>query len=240
MFRTTAHLYDLIYEAQGKDYAAEAAEIHDLIGARNPGDSALLDVACGTGGHLAHLRRWYEVEGLDSDPGMLAEARRRLGDVPLHEADMRSFALGRTFDAVICLFSSIGYLSSNEDLGAAVATMAGQLRPGGVLVVDGWVRPDAWREPGTTHVETAQDGDLTVVRASRSRRDGRVTRLEMHHLVVTVERIDHLVDHHELTLFTPGEYEAALRDAGLTVEVTTSPMPGRDRYIGTRPRRASG
>ena len=224
MFRTTAHLYDLIYEGQGKDYAAESEEIHDLIRNRNPRAGSLLDVACGTGGHLAHLRRWYQVEGLDADQGMLAQARRRLPDIPLHDADMRSFRLGRDFDAVICLFSSIGYMSSNEDLG------------GGVLVVDGWVRPDEWREPGTTHVETVRRGDTTVVRASHSRREGRVTRLEMHHLVVTPDAIDHLVDHHALTLFTPDEYEAALHRAGLTVEVTASPMPGRDRYVGIRQR----
>lgn len=58
---------------------------------------------------------------------------------------MRSFDLGRRFDAVTCLFRSIGYMPTVEDLSAAVATMARHLVDGGVLVVDGWVRPDAWR-----------------------------------------------------------------------------------------------
>jgi hypothetical protein len=34
MFRNTAHVYDLIYEASGKDYAAEARKLRDLIVAR--------------------------------------------------------------------------------------------------------------------------------------------------------------------------------------------------------------
>ena len=235
MFRKTAHLYDLIYEAQGKDYGAESAEVSSLIRERNPQATLLLDVACGTGGHLAHLRQWYEVEGLDADAGMLAQARSRLGDVPLHEADMRSFALGRRFDAVICLFSSIGYMESADELDRAIFNMADHLGPRGVLIVDGWVRPDQWREPGTTHVETAKDEEMTVVRASRSRREGKATHLEMHHLVVTLDGIEHLVDHHVLSLFTPAEYEAAITKAGLRFQVTASPMAGRDRYVATKP-----
>ena len=48
MFRHTAHIYDLIYEAAGKDYAAESSAIRSLIQARNPEARNLLDVACGT------------------------------------------------------------------------------------------------------------------------------------------------------------------------------------------------
>jgi hypothetical protein len=36
MFRETAHLYDLIYDAMGKDYAAESAEVRSLLQSRNP------------------------------------------------------------------------------------------------------------------------------------------------------------------------------------------------------------
>jgi SAM-dependent methyltransferase len=173
MFRTTAHLYDLIYEAAGKDYAAESAQLHELIQHRSPGASTLLDVACGTGGHLAHLHRWYEVMGIDIDPGMLQQARRRLPAERVAQGDMRSFRLGRHFDAVVCLFSSIGYVRSTDELRAAVVTMTDHLSPGGVLIVDGWVRPDMWREPGIVHVGTATSDSVTVVRVSRSRREAR-------------------------------------------------------------------
>lgn len=39
MFRQTAHVYDLIYEATGKDYAAEAAVV--VTQERNPGARTL-------------------------------------------------------------------------------------------------------------------------------------------------------------------------------------------------------
>ena len=82
MFRQTAHVYDLIYEATGKDYAAEAAVVDALIQERAPRARTLLDVACGTGGHLRHLQGSYTVMGVDIDPSMLREARRRLPATP--------------------------------------------------------------------------------------------------------------------------------------------------------------
>jgi ubiquinone/menaquinone biosynthesis C-methylase UbiE len=231
MFRHTAHIYDLLYEATGKDYARESTDLHHLIEQRRPGARTLLDVACGTGGHLRHLRRWYDVTGVDLDPGMLDQARGRLPDVRLVEADMRTLALDASFDAVVCLFSSIGYLRSADELVTAVGAMARHLTPGGVLIVDGWVRPDAWISGGTTEATTATSERVTVVRMSRSRRQGDRTFLEMHHLIGTPDGIEHVVDHHELTLFAPADYEAAFGASGLVVDIVESPMPGRDRYV---------
>ena len=235
MFRKTAHIYDLIYEGVGKDYAAEAAVVGALIMARNPHARRLLDVACGTGGHLVHLRRWFEVAGLDSEDEMLAEARRKLPDVPLVQADMRTFHLRHQFDSIVCLFSSIGYMRSTEELQAALERMAAHLAPGGVLVVDGWIRPDAWIDPGTVHAEAGRRSGIAAARVGRTRREGKKTFLEIHHLVGTLDGVDYLVDHHELTLFEPEEYEVAFLKAGLSVEVLPSPMAGRDRYVAVMP-----
>jgi SAM-dependent methyltransferase len=232
VFRATAHIYDLIYEAMGKDYAAESDQVRREVLGRNPAARTLLDVACGTGGHLRYLQDWFRVTGVDIDPGMLDEARRRLPGVELRQADMRSFRLERRFDAVICLFSSIGYMASVEELDIAVKTMTDHLAPRGVLIIDGWIRPAAWLDPGITHMEHAQSDHLKVVRVGRSRRDGDRTHLEMHHLVATLDGIEHLVDHHTLSLFDDAQYRAAFTKAGLAVESVDSPMPDRDRYVG--------
>jgi len=232
VLRRAAPWYDLIYAAEGKDYASEADELHRLVVARYPDAHSLLDVACGTGGHLVHLREWFDVVGVDIDPDMLAVARDKLPGTELVEADMRSFDLGRRFDAVVCLFSAVGYLRSTEELDAAVCVMARHLEPGGVLVVDGWVRPDLWRGPVGTDVVVAKDEWVTVVRAVLARRTGARTHLEMQHLVVAEDSIEHFVDEHDLRLFEEEEYRLAFGGAGLTVEIVPSPMPGRDRYVG--------
>ena len=90
---------------------------------------------------------------------------------------------------------------------AAVANMASHLAAGGVLVIDGWIRPDAWIDPGTVHAEAARADGIAAARVGKSRRDGDKTYLELHHLVATLEGIEHLLDHHELTLFTDDEYQ---------------------------------
>jgi trans-aconitate methyltransferase len=231
MFRETAHVYDLIYEAEGKDYRAESTQVHDQIAGRNTSARTLLDVACGTGGHLRYLKDWFDVTGLDVDPTMLAQARTNLPDVSFIEADMRDFNLGRTFDAVLCLFSSIGYMPSQDDLDAALLCMASHLASRGILIVDGWVRPDSWLEGGSVHAVAANGADVAVARASRTWRDDRKSVLEMHHLVATAHGVEHLVDRHELTLFSESDYRGAFDAAGLVSERVDSPMAGRDRYI---------
>ena len=232
-------MYDLLYEAAGKNYELEADELHALIQSRRPHAASLLDVACGTGAHLLHLRRHYDVAGVDFEPAMLEEARKRLPDVPLTEGDMRSFELDRTFDVVTCLFSAIAYMRSTAELDQALETLRRHLSPGGILVVDGWVRRQSWRDPGTVQAFSGAKDGLVAARVARSRRDGNRTTLELHHLVGSNHGVEHLVERHDMTLFSDDEYRESLERAGLTVEVVASPHPDRDRYIGTNPSQRS-
>lgn len=236
MYGRSAEIYDLLYTGIGlKNFATEAAQLHDVVQAARPGARTLLDVACGTGALLAEMRRWYEVTGVDVSPAMLEVARRRLPNVPLVEGDMRTFDLGRTFDAVTCLFSSIGYMTEEGDVERAVARMAAHVAPGGVLIVEGWLRPDRWLDGHRAEPEVVSDGDVTVVRLAHGRRDGPITTLDMHHLVRTSAGIDHFSELHSLRLVPTYDYVAAFEKAGLRARVASDYMPGRDRVIGTRP-----
>ncbi|HJV08627.1 MAG TPA: class I SAM-dependent methyltransferase, partial [Acidimicrobiales bacterium] len=108
-----AEAYDLLHAARGKDYGEEASALTECIRRRRPGARSLLDVACGTGLHLAALAAGgWDVEGLDLSEGMLAAAQARLPGVPLRPADMRTFRVDRRFDAVVCLYSAIGYMTT--------------------------------------------------------------------------------------------------------------------------------
>jgi len=231
-YASSAAVYDLLYEAAGKDYEREARDLHAIIQRVRPGARSLLDVACGTGAHLLHLSRHYDVAGVDLAPAMLDEARRRLPGTPFTVGDMRSFRLDRTFDAITCLFSAIAYVGTPAELDETLATFKRHLSPGGIVVVDGWVRRRSWRDPGTVQVLSAARDGVAVARVIRSRRDGVHTTLELQHLVGSVDGIDHIVGSHALTLFDDDEYRGAFERAGLTVETVASPHPDRDRYIG--------
>lgn len=234
-YTASARIYDLLYAAIGKDYEQEAADIHDLIQRSRPGAVKLLDVACGTGEHLLQLRQWYELTGVDASPAMIELARAKTPTAALHVGDLRTFELGRTFDAVTCLFSAIGYMPSTADMDLAVATMAHHLDPGGVLIIDGWVRREAWHETGNLDVQSTRTRELGVARVGRSWRDGDHTTIEMHHLVGSLDRVDYFTERHEMTLFSDSDYRQAYSRAGLSVDTVSGPHPDRDRYVGIRP-----
>lgn len=238
---TLADIYDRIYRGRGKDYAAEADEIARVARSRRPSALSLLDVACGTGTHLAHFAtRFDSVAGLELSEEMLVIAKRRLQDVPLHLADMRDFDLGRSFDVITCLFSSIGHMETTDELDTATARMAAHLEPGGVLVIEPWWFPDTFT-PGYVGGAVVRDGETTIARMSYSERVGDRTRMEVHYLVgETDEGVRHASETMEITLFTRDQYEAAFVRAGCAVEFVEGGPSGRGLFVGVRPDGAAG
>ena len=233
MFSRSARIYDAIY-ASIRDYQREAAQLDALIQARRPGAKSLLDVACGTGVHLHHLAGRYEVEGLDLDPEMLAVARERLPDATFHQGDMASFDLGKRFDAVVCMFSSIGYVKTEEWLRDAIASMARHLEPGGVLVVEPWLTPDAWsdRHVGAVFVD---EPELKIARVNVAEREGTISSFEFQYLVGTPDGVEHFSERHELGLFTVEQQLEAFRAAGLEAEHDPEGPMGRGLYVAVAP-----
>lgn len=230
MFEDSIDIYDLVYAH--KDYRAEAAWVRDAVRTRVPDARTLLDVACGTGQHLEHLRHDFECEGTDLLQGFVDIAAARAG-VPVHRADMDDFDLGVTFDAVVCLFSAIGY---SHDLHAAIASMARHVAPNGLLIVEPWFTADEW-QPGRVQVLDHERDGVRVVRMTASDVDGDVAVMTMHHLVARGREIEHRSETHRMTLFAMEDYEAAFRAAGLDVDIDRPGPFGRGALIGGRARR---
>jgi len=234
VYDRAARFYDAIYGY--KDYRAEAAYVEALIRRhQRSAGRALLDVACGTGRHLEHLRQRYACEGLDLSGEMLAVARARLPGLPLHQGDMAAFDLGRRFDAVVCMFSSIGYVQTEDRLGSAAIAMARHLEPGGVLVVEPWLSPDVWQEGHVAAVHV-DEPELKVARMNVAERRGDLSVVDFHYLVATPEGVEHFTELHELGLFTVEQYLAAFRRAGLDVEHDPEGPMGRGLFVATRSR----
>jgi SAM-dependent methyltransferase len=218
-----ARWYDAIYDDRGKSYADEAGAVLALAAAEQaggPGDGtvrSVLDVACGTGRHLAEFaRRVGEIAGVDGSGEMLAIARARLGGgVRLVEADFRDFSLDATFDLVTCLFSSIGHVADAAELDAAVACMAAHVAPHGVLCLEPWLVPEGVRPGGVRDLVTAETDDGLVARAASSRQVGAAIELDFAWAIAEVDGVSTVEEHLLLPLFTRERYLDAFRAAGL-------------------------
>jgi SAM-dependent methyltransferase len=232
MFRKSQRFYDAIYSF--KDYPAEVETLRETIRDRRPEARSLLDVACGTGKHLDLLRERFEVAGMDLDPEMIALARERLGEqVPLHVGDMAEFDLGRTFDVVVCLFSSIAYTRTGDRLDRAVANLARHTAPDGLVIVEPWFFPEDW-QPGHVAANFVDQEDLKVARMSLSGPLTDPLTMTFHYLVATPEGVEHFTEDHEVGMFTHERYVRAFGAAGLAVEHDPEGLMGRGLYLGRR------
>ena len=228
---TKALLYDALHNFL--DYSAASEELHALIQKLKPDAKSLLDVACGTGRHLEYLQKHYEIEGLDASRDMLDAARRRIPTVPLHEGNMVDFNLRKLFDVVTCLFSSIGYLKTSEDMQSAVSCMASHLRPGGILVLEPWLTPTSYI-PGKLVANFVDEPELKIAWIYTSEILGHLSKFDIHYLVGTPQGVEYFIEKEEMRLFTHEEYLRAFSCSNMTVDYDPKGFFGYGMYVGVK------
>jgi len=232
--KMTAEIYDALYA--GKDYEDEAKILTGLIDKYGQTDgNDLLDVACGTAAHVPFLKDKFKVTGVDLSEEQLVAARKRLPDLEFVRGDMRNFDLHRQFDAVTCLFSSIGYVHPLPEMEKAVGNMAHHLKPGGVLIIEPWLQPGVFDPNRPPHTETGEGNGFTVKRTAHVGLDGNISIMNMHHVIERPEGTTEFTEEHRLALYTPDEYQQAFVAAGLSFEHLEEGLSaGRGLYIGTK------
>jgi SAM-dependent methyltransferase len=208
------------------DYADEAAFVRRVVDDVAIGDAhTLLELGSGGGNNASHLKARFDCTLTDVSPEMLTLSRTLNPGCEHLEGDMRTLRLGRTFD-VVFVHDAISYLTTEDDLRAAVETAAAHVRPGGVVILT----PDATTEifePQTDH--GGHDGE-----------DGRSLRyLEWTHAATgSTYDVDYLIiargpgdevrvvhDRHALGVFPRATWERLVSEAGLELVDTTVEDP---------------
>jgi len=234
IYATRPELYDAIYA--WKDYPAEVVRLAALLGQLGvaPG-SRVLEAACGTGGHLAHLQHVYDVTGFDLNPGMAAIAATKVPARRVFTADMTSFTVQAPVDALLCLFSSIGYLPDLAAVRAAAKAFAAAVRPGGALVVEPWLAPSDWAND-RPFMTLYDKPELRIARVNTSAQDGEHAVMDMHWLVARKgHAVEHFVEHHRLWLCPRETMREAFEDAGFTTRFEPDGLlKDRGLFIGQR------
>lgn len=125
-----------------EDYAEESRYFRDLlIKIGLPASPSLLELGCGGGSLVFHLKQIFERVTLsDLSPQMLEISRSVNLECEHIAGDMRTLRLNRLFDVVL-IHDAICYMTSLQDLDRAMQTAYAHCNPGGVvLLVPDWVR----------------------------------------------------------------------------------------------------
>jgi len=228
MFSKSARWYDLLY--QFKDYQKEAEKILALLRKIHPKAKSILDVACGTAEHDRYLSNHYEVDGIDLNGDFIAIAKEKNPNGKYFCEDMINFDLNCRYDCILCLFSSIGYVKTIQNVEKTLRTFKKHLNLNGFILVEPWFGFDGWN-PGTVYMLTAESKEGKICRMNVSEQEGSLSVLNFHYLVGTTEGIQHYTERHELGLFSSEEIRKAFKKTGLKVKYDEKGISRRGMYI---------
>jgi ubiquinone/menaquinone biosynthesis C-methylase UbiE len=180
--------------------------------------TTVLDLACGTGNVTLELERHgYRVTGVDNSEAMLRQARLK----PSRSArfllqDARSLHFPEPFDACVCLFDSLNYLLTPEELGAAFAGVSRALHPRGIFIFD--VNTVRALERGMfTQEGHGADPSLSYVWQSEYDPETRLCRIAMRFQVQTPTGTREFHETHLQRGYPLAEIRSLLEGAGLEV-----------------------
>ena len=131
------------------EYVEEATIYRNLITEIAPGARTILELGTGGGANASHLKAHYAMTLTDVSEPMLNMSRRINPDCEHIVGDMRTLRLDRTFD-VVMIHDAIDYMTTEEDLKAAIATSVAHCEPRGMVLL----LPDHTKgtfEEGTDH-----------------------------------------------------------------------------------------
>jgi ubiquinone/menaquinone biosynthesis C-methylase UbiE len=234
LYRELAKYYDLIYSF--KDYKKEAVRIKALVSKyKKLEGKELLDVACGTGHHLEYLKDEFSCMGVDISNEILEVARKNVKGVVFKQADMTTLNLGKKFDVITCLFSSIGYVKTCKNLRRTIRNFSKHLKDGGVVLIEPWFTKSTYI-PGPPHMSIYDGKDIKIARLNVSELRGNLSVMDMHYLVAERGKgVKHFVDRHELGLFEVDETLRIMKKAGLQSKfLKRGLMRERGMFVGMK------
>jgi SAM-dependent methyltransferase len=128
--------------------------------------------------------------------------------VELHQQDMRHLRLDRRFDAAICMFDAIDYLTENADLTAFLRAVRSHVRPGGLFLFDFWHAVPLLRGHDPVRVREFQTEQGRLVRISTTTLDlpRQLANVEFHVLAFEDDRlVAEFTETHPMRYFLPQE-----------------------------------
>jgi len=126
---------------QNVDYVRWADYIDRIFALYNYRPKRLLNIACGTGAiDIILSNKGYDMSGIDLAFEMLMWAKKKADargiNLNLWQQDMRQLTVAKPFDAALCLYDSINYIVTEEDLKLVFDKVYDALVPDGMFIFD--------------------------------------------------------------------------------------------------------
>lgn len=226
--------YNRVYSF--RDYLDEAVRLQNLIIKYSASrGNMLLDAACGTGLHLKHLKDDFVCTGVDISKSMLKIARKNVKGVTFKEGDMKTVRLGKQFDAIICMLSSIGYVKTTSNLEKTIRNFSKHLKKGGLALIEP-SHAKSFYVRGEPRITTYDGKDAKIARVNFTRTRQATAVLSMHLLIAERGKdAKYFVDKHELGLFGVNSTIKIMKAAGLKSKyLKNGLMTGRELFVGIK------
>ncbi len=147
-----------------EEYRQESELFVDLIKKNAESEvSTILDIGCGGGKNAFHLKKHFNVTGVDISDAMLSHARKLNPECEFVLDDMRSFDLGRQFDSIY-INDSINYMTTRDDLRAVFRNACKHLDPNGVMICFAEATKESFIQ-NKTHLHTikGRSREITII-----------------------------------------------------------------------------
>jgi ubiquinone/menaquinone biosynthesis C-methylase UbiE len=219
-----AELYDLFYEK--KPYRQEAAFVHTLLQKYQQIETKnILELACGTGNHSLHLAKYnYSILATDNNKSMLRIAQRKLSslsNVKVKYMDMLNFSkFKKPFDAVLCLFDSIGYVKSNENITNVLTNVNKYLKKKGLFIFEFWNAGAMLRSYEPFRVKEWKTGNKKFIRESKTIMRYQDQLCDVHYTIYEYQNrvlLKKTEETHTNRFFLPQEMKLFLSNSGFNI-----------------------
>ncbi len=214
-----------------EDYAEEAEEYARIVLAEAPGARTVLELGSGGGNNASHLKGWFTMTLVDLSPDMLEVSRGINPECRHVVGDMRTVDLGERFD-VVFVHDAVSYLTSLEDLRAAMQTAHRHLVSDGVALFV----PDLVAGRFTEGVDHGgHDAGTRRLRYLEWRWDPDPSDstyvLDMAYLLRDGGEVTTVYDRHVLGLFSTGEWLDALTVSGFDGRLDVVPLSDGEELL---------
>jgi SAM-dependent methyltransferase len=210
-----------------EDHRDEAAIYQQAIErAASPSPQTLLELGAGAGNNALYLKRRFRCTLTDLSEPMLALSRALNPECEHVRGDMRALRLHRTFDAVL-VHDAVVYMTTKEDLCAAVDTAFGHTRPGGAAIFAPDCLRETFRENAAVHAGEDRSRALRCLEWTWDPDPTDETyAVEYAFLLREGSAIRAVHDRHIEGLFARATWTGILSNAGYLVETMRCPAGG--------------